>query len=431
MTQQSTSSGSLNAVQTAQQSAQTAPNWFKSTHLATTALVIGGGAIIGLVPLPLNLGGTVELAGQTGSRQVVRPAVSGVVSQLLVKTGDQVKAQEVLAVLSNPDIERQIIDLQGQLAVARQRCLSLREQLAQAQAKLAATVAQHRQAQQQAERLKERSRNAAAGNYPPDIQALREQQELASATVQRLRNRSNAFQDLARQGAYPIFTAQENSDRTREAEQSLQQARSQLAAAIVKLSDQSQDSQAQAAAAAAEMAATRVTIEQTRIALQQAELQVQTLQQSLAKLKRSQADLTVRSPIDGTVLTGSLDLSLGMRLMSGQDLLQIVQIDSLTAEIRVREEDVPRIRVGMPVSFRPRSAPLDVFSGKVKSVDPEPVTDEAKIQRWWVVKMDLQNTDSRLTPGMTGYAKVSVGKQTGADTIWQEITLMVQLERFL
>jgi multidrug resistance efflux pump len=127
-----------------------------------------------------------------------------------------------------------------------------------------------------------------------------------------------------------------------------------------------------------------------------------------AAIRRDNAALKVkrtfiRAPIDGCI--SFRDANVGKSVMTSARLFSIVDSDDLVANAFLPQEDISRIREGMPVTFTCDADPDRVFSGKADLVSPvvDPTNGTVKVR----VRIETDK-DRFLRPGMFINARVLV-----------------------
>ena len=128
------------------------------------------------------------------------------------------------------------------------------------------------------------------------------------------------------------------------------------------------------------------------------------LTQAAAALAQQETNLTyttIRSPIDGVVI--SRDVSVGQTVAASLQAPKLFTIaeDLALMEVHtsVAESDVGSLREGMKVEFTVDAFPAEKFSGTVKQVRYSPTTVQNVVTYDAVVAVD--NADLKLRPGMT------------------------------
>ncbi|UCD74504.1 MAG: efflux RND transporter periplasmic adaptor subunit [Phycisphaerales bacterium] len=120
--------------------------------------------------------------------------------------------------------------------------------------------------------------------------------------------------------------------------------------------------------------------------------------------------LTIYSPIGG-VVTHRMATE-GMYVKTGDVLFQVADLSHLWVKLEAYESQLPWIRYGQTVTFRTDSLPGEVFEGLVSFIDPavDPMTRTVR------VRINVDNTDRRLKPGMFVRAEVR-SKVAGAGLV--------------
>ena len=135
------------------------------------------------------------------------------------------------------------------------------------------------------------------------------------------------------------------------------------------------------------------------------------LKQARASLESAQVDLshaTIRSPIDGVVISRSIDVgqTVAASLQAPQLFVIANDLKQMRVETKIDEADIGRIRVGLPVRFTVDAFPDVNFYGKVWQVRLQPITESNVVTYTTVIS--TSNDDLKLRPGMTANVTVQV-----------------------
>ena len=133
--------------------------------------------------------------------------------------------------------------------------------------------------------------------------------------------------------------------------------------------------------------------------------------QARLKLVRYHIDHAVlKAPFSGIVVEGDLDELLGAPVRKGDVLFKVARIERMYAELKVDERDIHELDEDATGEVALVSRPDQTFPIRVQRIDPVAVTEEEgniflvralfpeKVTDWW-------------RPGMSGIAKVNVGKR--------------------
>jgi HlyD family secretion protein len=151
-------------------------------------------------------------------------------------------------------------------------------------------------------------------------------------------------------------------------------------------------------------AGTTSTLNSARNAVTQAEL-------ALAKAQQALEDVTLTSPIAGTVT--AVNAVAGMAVGT-TTLVTVADLDNARVEFYVDESDVAFVHEGYPISVVFDAAPETTFTGEVLRVDPAlvSVNNTAVVQAW--ATLDPANDAVRLIAGMNGTVEITAGEARGA-----------------
>lgn len=123
-----------------------------------------------------------------------------------------------------------------------------------------------------------------------------------------------------------------------------------------------------------------------------------------ATLKRSESNLEnarIRSPIDGTVITRSIEEGQTVAASYSTPTLFVIAEDLSRMQIQanVDESDIGQIRQNQNVRFTVQAYPDEVFSGIVSQIRLNPTTISNVVT--YTVMVDADNKKGLLLPGMT------------------------------
>jgi HlyD family secretion protein len=147
-------------------------------------------------------------------------------------------------------------------------------------------------------------------------------------------------------------------------------------------------------------------LDQALATLHQGEANVKIKQGALDKAKADLEHCTITSPIDGVVISRSVDV--GQTVAASLQAPVIFQIANDLAKMQidsnVAEADVGVVQVGQDVDFTVDAFPTQTFHGKVVQVRNAPITVQNVVTYDTVI--GVSNPDLKLKPGMT--ANVSI-----------------------
>ena len=145
-------------------------------------------------------------------------------------------------------------------------------------------------------------------------------------------------------------------------------------------------------------------------------------------LGQKAGQLEVVSPIVGVVVTPHLHDLVGSDLDQGAPIAEVVDDSAIRARVYVPEYAMHDVRVGLPVRLRTQSRWLPV-SGVIQSISADWVPlDPALGQKDQLAGINPPRfyaadawlpASSDLSLGMTGPAKIQVGRRSGASFLWR------------
>jgi multidrug efflux pump subunit AcrA (membrane-fusion protein) len=126
----------------------------------------------------------------------------------------------------------------------------------------------------------------------------------------------------------------------------------------------------------------------------------------------------------GVVLGDDLRKMVGRRYNRGDEICRIGEIGKFLLKIDVSEREIASVRLDSPVRFKLKTMPGQVFTGRVSKINAEPMPNQYA-QRFYPVEVLIENSDGLLRPGMTGFARISFGRQSigliVAQKVWQAL----------
>lgn len=142
------------------------------------------------------------------------------------------------------------------------------------------------------------------------------------------------------------------------------------------------------------------------------------LQQAQAALDTAQINLkltTIRSPINGVVITRNVDVGQTVAASFNSPTLFVIAetLQNMQVDTSIAEADVGRLKPGMSATFRVDAYPNEAFQGKIREVRNSPQTVQNVVTYDAVI--DVANPEGKLKPGMT--ANVTIVYANVADVL--------------
>gem|GEM_PF-1291994 len=373
-------------------------------------LLIWGGVVcglgaIGMIPIPYQVGGDVQLAWREEARQALHTPVPAIVNQVFVQPGTVVQPGQPLVQLSSRELEREIADVENQLAQVHQGLQQAQQAQIQAEASLLAAQAQEQATQAHVMPILNRVNQLEQGIMPPEMQQLQVEQQRLQGRLSEVQYEIERFESLVADGAIAPIRVDEQRVLYRDIERDLAVNRERMAQAQQELRDkasseignlESQNTSVIAAQMIADSSAQITAQQQT----------IQMLERRLARLGQQQDALTLTATTSGTVITSDLDLLIGQEVQTDKTLLHIAELNQLTANVEIKEEDLAFVNMGAEVTFRPRQAKLEPYDARVDDILYNVEADETQQKRVATVRVVIDNPEKQLRPGSSGYAKI-------------------------
>ncbi|MEW6279158.1 MAG: efflux RND transporter periplasmic adaptor subunit [Candidatus Eremiobacterota bacterium] len=357
--------------------------------------------------------------------------VSGPVLQLLVDFNSEVTAGQVLAVLDPSAFQARVSQFQAALDGANASLNNATAQLANADAGMAQAQAQVDSARAQLEQSRSQIDTALAAEENAQAGVLRAQAEMEQALAEYRRYEELAKRELISQSdvdqrrtAYKVSEAayQTAMAGRREARAGSTQARSRVDVSRGEL----HAAQTRAHAAAAQRRAAEAQVRSAQAQVRQAQANVD---QAVVDLERT----TIRSPINGTVISRKVDVGQTVAAaFQAPELFKIAQdLHQMQVRVEVSEADIGQLRKGQRVEFKVDAFPGRTFEGEVTQVRVGPV-EQTEQQRQNVVVygvlVSAPNPELLLRPGMTATVDISIETRKNVLVIPGKATLFIPPE---
>ena len=345
----------------------------------------------------------------------VRAEVEGFLDEICVEEGDTVAQGQVIARLSNRTYRAELEQVQAQL---RQKEAQLQKLQAGPRAE---EIAVAREALQTARTKTQQATQRHAEAEGIRTQRLAQAQATVEKTAAQLRYAQERLVRLEALLQRKVVTESEQ----RAAQESRDVHRLEVAETTAALRTIEADTAS--ASREAQILAERECQDAQRrldlllagnrpedIAAAQAETEALTARREF--IQQQLERVSIKSPLAGVVITRKLANKRGQHLSVGDLLVQVDQLDQVTAELAIPESEIGDVGVGRQVALKARAYPERVFLGTVSAVSATTVRpDEESAARIVLVSTRIENSDLLLKPGMTGKAKITCGERGVSD----------------
>lgn len=310
-----------------------------------------------------------------GDHVAIASKLPGRIAELPAREGDEVTVGQVLAVLDGRQVEARVAQAQAAVQVVEQ----------QHQAAQTALAALRRQVP-----LEIASADTGIGQADAVVRKARAAQEQAERDAVRL-------ETLAARGSVPVQRAE------------LARLAAEAAAADVQAAEQAR-LRAQKLAAEARLGHDRVRAKADEIDALAAGLAQ--ARATLAEAESVRADLTLKAPSAGVVVTRVRQA--GEVIAAGSPILDLVDLAHLYLKVYVPEQQVGRLRLGLPAQVFIDAQPDRPFAARVAYISPraeftpkEVQTADERVKLTYAVKLQLDaDPQHRLAPGLPADAVI-------------------------
>jgi hypothetical protein len=125
---------------------------------------------------------------------------------------------------------------------------------------------------------------------------------------------------------------------------------------------------------------------------------------SRADLLQNRTDnLEICSPIDGIVVAGDHEDSVGIPLEMGQSLFEIAPLDSMIVELEIPEEDIRHVQPGQTFRMQLNADPANPLSARILRIHPR--AELSQNENVFIAEAEIENSTGTLRPGMKGKLK--------------------------
>ena len=331
----------------------------------------------------------------------------GRIVNLTVREGDSVEAGQVVAWLSSPQ-EEAIRDAQKARIVSDQRRL---DQLQRQQATYAEKVRQAQLYENQAET------DAPGQVKQAEATLAASQADLArwEAELRQIQIDAKRYAPLAKTGAVAVQVAEQYDTKEQVARASVAASRKHVAAAEAALQQARAQLQNIPIKSADRLTLLRET-DELREQIASAQADVEAEQATLRKIEADLADLTIRAPIAGTILTRSAEP--GRVIQPGQTILTMVDLSKLYLRGFVPEGAIGKVKVGQQAQIYLDSNPKQGIPAEVIRIDPEAMFTpentyfkEDRVKQVMGLKLGLRGAYGYAKPGMPADGRIQVSSQ--------------------
>jgi multidrug resistance efflux pump len=369
------------------------------------AVVAVAAASMALVPFPDRSGGPFLV--RTASRTEICAQESGFLRDVCVDAGHRVAPGQVLARLEVPDLETRVAQKRAEVAEVRAQLRLL-------------TKGTRPEALREQHRRVERARrwtdqglldlDRARRVYAAQLDSIEKliaqhQAEVQNAAVRLVRGQRLAERSLISKEELEGLALQAEVFR-RQGEQAQAQKSAHLALGTLEAETELGRREHELADQSAALALLEAGPRPEEVEAQEARLA--RLLEEVRHLDDLRERLVVRSPGPGQVTTTRLREQVGHFYREGDPILVVEELDRLEAEISVAEQDLRKVQPGQPVTLKARLLPFQKLETTVDRIAVTASHGDAQSVVTVVCRL-TSPLAQRLSPGMSGYARIHRG----------------------
>ncbi|MEH2337750.1 HlyD family secretion protein [Nostoc sp.] len=382
-------------------------------------LLIGAGVTTWFFLLPHSETNALRLSGRIeGYETDIGAKVAGRIESVAVREGDAVHKDQVIVKLDDAEIQAQLQGADARLDSIRKQEEQARLQINILESQIMENQLSLQQARGDAKGQIFQAESSVASSQAQLNQAIA-QVEQAKSELKLTQINRDRYTKLVADGA---VTQQQFDQAQTSLETALATLKSRQAAvdSYRKLVNSAQGQLTQAQSTAlnpsirnAQLGGLRAQLAQTRLKLAASQADVANAKASQQETKAQIAYLNVKSPIEGVVVSRSVEP--GAVVSTGKTLLTV--IDPKTVYLRgfIPQGEIGKLRVGQLAKVFLDSAPKEPLSAKIAAVDteasftPENIYfQQDRVKQVFGVKITIDNPNGFAKPGMPADAEISM-----------------------
>jgi HlyD family secretion protein len=352
--------------------------------------------------LPDNI---VALSGRIeGDDSAISAKTSGRMMEIRFREGDTVKAGETIAVLDDQQVREREDQARAAVAQSDAQLRSAQDQIAVLEQQLAQTRLESGQATVDAGgRVNQAEAELAAAEA--DLAQQRASLELALFDKDAYTRLAKTGAVSERQGKQAETTAASQQAVVAATERRVEAARGSLNVAKANLANPGIRN--------AQSSAIRKQLLQQQAAIANSRADAKRVRAQLAEAESNRADLIVRAPFDGTIITRSAEP--GEYLQAGTAIVALLDLTKVYLRGYIPQGQIGRVAVGQPARVYLDSNPTKPIAAEVSRIDPEATFTpentyfrDDRVKQVVGVKLRLKGSFGFAKPGMPSDGEILV-----------------------
>ncbi|MEW6129817.1 MAG: efflux RND transporter periplasmic adaptor subunit [Acidobacteriota bacterium] len=380
-------------------------------------------------PWEASTGSDCTLQLPPGREGIARANTDAVLAEIFVQQGDTIAEGSKIARLANPEIEDKLTQINSEIQRLNANNARIEDELKVKSelllsANLKETERKRLLEEYQSESQQIRANATEATSLPPSLAILQSEIELKQTELEHNRREVERYKKLFEQGLVGSQIYDRAIAAMRISEKELQSARARLEAAKVDHRRLTASTETGSLVAETEARAARSNFEALIAELHSNRQQLEALKIRQEILQREYDGMNVTAPRAGVVLGEDLQKTTGRHYNKGDEICRIGELEKFLLKIEVSEREISNVRLESSVRFKLKTVPGRTFTGRVSKINAEPIANQNG-QRFYPVEVMVENSDGMLRPGMTGFARISFGRQSVgfiiAEKLWHSL----------
>lgn len=138
--------------------------------------------------------------------------------------------------------------------------------------------------------------------------------------------------------------------------------------------------------------------------------QIEQVNAQLRLMEKNIQRAKLTSPLDGVIITGDLNRSLGAPVEKGQVLFEVAPLDKYRLILQVSEREIADIEKGQRGTLTLRALPANEIPFQIQQISPIFTEIEGRIS--YRVEAIFESKPAALRPGMQGIGKILIGQRS-------------------
>jgi multidrug resistance efflux pump len=366
---------------------------------------------------------------------VISAQEAGILKEINVKDGDFVEEGAVLGVCEDLDIQKQKVRLNAELEQLNSESFKLQSNRMEQQTAIEQAQSLYNQYSNEAKemRLEEEAilsseRGEVADKYPPELFELDAQMEVRKIDELTQQLEKQRYESLYQQGLVSQSQLEVIRNRYQIAVKESKAAESRITAMKVSHARKTKAATTQEKMAQQSLQVALQKLNTIDVQIDLVNEQILTKRSELTLLEKKSNQLILRAPRAGVIIGQNIEKKRGQYLERGVELCLLADISQLQAVAEISEWDIAEVKPGTLVRLRMRSLSDRMSHGRVAHIGSEAVVNPETKSRIYYCEINIDNNGNVLRPGMSGFARIVLGKAPGYSFLWRWCKRSIRLD---